>query len=475
MENTIVGEWLRSLRLEEHTESFIDNGYDDLEICKQISAPDLDAIGVIDSHQRIILLEAVQRLREEGAASVYFTVEEAQAARGSNARLLISSKRNFHGGICSISGSSALTPGEGNQQSLSESSTGVSRCGSPSSIDAYEAGRAELVRVPHGQLRNMLDRLLEKDKVNLAVPPYTTCDGSRGVLEGLASRYADQFSTHYQDVLDHLEQLRTSAVVSTHPAPVAGGDPGDILTPMNMGGRVSMSSPGAVSCDAVGKTCSVTGGVVTSASSGQLSSLSSSPEHQSTSHYLPSHFSSTDRAIYVPGKYNPSSCLYLNPRSQYIYELPPVGGRVGGKRRLGLSRLIKTLRRDLKKATPGRLKGPSLAPAPTLRATTITITSLPHHPLPPQQPPYHLLNTSTSTLTPPTPRASLPPTAPAAPPEARNTHPAPAAHSRRLRRAALRQGIPVGVCGLGAQRRLPTRHPSPQHPRHPETRGCSLP
>ncbi|KAA0201843.1 hypothetical protein HAZT_HAZT000281 [Hyalella azteca] len=184
--------------------------------------------------------------------------------------------------------------------------SGVSRCGSPSSIDAYEAGRAELVRVPHGQLRNMLDRLLEKDKVNLAVPPYTTCDGSRGVLEGLASRYADQFSTHYQDVLDHLEQLRTSAVVSTHPAPVAGGDPGDILTPMNMGGRVSMSSPGAVSCDAVGKTCSVTGGVVTSASSGQLSSLSSSPEHQSTSHYLPSHFSSTDRAIYVPGKYNKS-------------------------------------------------------------------------------------------------------------------------------------------------------------------------
>ena len=82
MEDTIISEWLKSLNLGEHTESFIDNGYDDLEICKQISAPDLDAIGVIDARQRNILLDAVSRLREEGAASVYFTVEEAQAARG---------------------------------------------------------------------------------------------------------------------------------------------------------------------------------------------------------------------------------------------------------------------------------------------------------------------------------------------------------------------------------------------------------
>ena len=81
MEDTIVSEWLKSLDLEEHTESFIDNGYDDLEICKQISAPDLDAIGVLDSSQRSVLLDAVLRLKEEGAASVYFSVEEVQAAR----------------------------------------------------------------------------------------------------------------------------------------------------------------------------------------------------------------------------------------------------------------------------------------------------------------------------------------------------------------------------------------------------------
>lgn len=32
--------------------------------------------------------------------------------------------------------------------------------------------------------------------------------GERGYLEGLASRYADRFSTHYGDVLEHLEDLR---------------------------------------------------------------------------------------------------------------------------------------------------------------------------------------------------------------------------------------------------------------------------
>ena len=33
-------------------------------------------------------------------------------------------------------------------------------------------------------------------------------NGERGYLEGLASRYADLFNTHYGDVLEHLEELR---------------------------------------------------------------------------------------------------------------------------------------------------------------------------------------------------------------------------------------------------------------------------
>ncbi|XP_045447068.1 sterile alpha motif domain-containing protein 5-like [Melitaea cinxia] len=79
----IVVEWLRSLHLGQYSESFIDNGYDDLEICKQVGEPDLDAIGVLNPAHRQRLLHSVRILREEGAAAVYFTLEEAGAARDS--------------------------------------------------------------------------------------------------------------------------------------------------------------------------------------------------------------------------------------------------------------------------------------------------------------------------------------------------------------------------------------------------------
>lgn len=42
-------------------------------------------------------------------------------------------------------------------------------------------------------------------------------DGERGYLEGLASRYADLFSTHYGDVLGHLEDLRRIEWAETSP------------------------------------------------------------------------------------------------------------------------------------------------------------------------------------------------------------------------------------------------------------------
>lgn len=114
----------------------------------------------------------------------------------------------------------------------------------------------------------------------------------------MASRYADQFSTHYQDVLELLDQLRLSALSAQPPRPP------DPAPPAAEGGgvaRVLATSPNSVPGDVKA------GGIVTSVSSGQLSSLSSSPDHHSTAHYLPTHYSSTDGTLYVPGKYNVSN------------------------------------------------------------------------------------------------------------------------------------------------------------------------
>jgi hypothetical protein len=62
----------------QYTQAFLDNGYDDLEVCKQIGNPDLDAIGVMKPHHRKELLRSVKILREKGGTHVYFILENPQ-------------------------------------------------------------------------------------------------------------------------------------------------------------------------------------------------------------------------------------------------------------------------------------------------------------------------------------------------------------------------------------------------------------
>ncbi|XP_035723712.1 uncharacterized protein LOC118442344 isoform X4 [Vespa mandarinia] len=222
MASNIVVEWLRSLHLGQYSESFIDNGYDDLEICKQIGDPDLDAIGVFNQTHRARLLQSVKTLREEGAASVYFTLEETNECLCDN----VSSK--------SSRTSSERPPSDKDVQRASPTASSSSGGQELTKFaDEYEEGKAELVRIPRMQLRMLLQEKLRHDGIRLACQPYTTpvsrprsCpvaitdvqeevsnakpmwEGERGYLEGLASRYADLFRTHYGDVLEPLEELR---------------------------------------------------------------------------------------------------------------------------------------------------------------------------------------------------------------------------------------------------------------------------
>ncbi|XP_054724528.1 sterile alpha motif domain-containing protein 5-like [Uloborus diversus] len=77
-DHNIVLEWLKSVELDEYFESFVDNGYDDLEMCKQIGEPDLDAIGVTKSKHRDVIRKAIRTLREKGGTSVYLSLEECR-------------------------------------------------------------------------------------------------------------------------------------------------------------------------------------------------------------------------------------------------------------------------------------------------------------------------------------------------------------------------------------------------------------
>lgn len=145
--SNIVCEWLRALGLSQYAESFLDNGYDDLEICKQVGDPDLDAIGVVSPQHRHKLLKSVRHLRENGAASVYF-----------------------------------MLSGDGDISTLTDSdeflsSAGVSGCsgGSGSGGGASGGGNGRLSdSPPPNQLDLILIEQLNADGVRLTAHPYST-------------------------------------------------------------------------------------------------------------------------------------------------------------------------------------------------------------------------------------------------------------------------------------------------------------
>ncbi|XP_018318482.1 uncharacterized protein LOC108732284 isoform X2 [Agrilus planipennis] len=273
--SNIVREWLKSLCLGQYADSFIDNGYDDLEICKQIGDPDLDAIGVFNPVHRTRLLESVRTLREEGAASVYFTLEETVAAvqdecycdSVSAHSQTSSSEKETTVTVTSAAAAAVIanvgpaSDNSGRNVVVMTTSPGSEGSSGIRQMDEYEEGKAELVRIPRIKLQALLRDKLSQDGIRLSCQPYSTTDGERGYLEGLASRYADLFCTHYGDVLNHLEELRKKELTE-----ISSQDKSLSTTPNRKYANVTAISNAGIT-------------------------------------------SSQSQPIYVPGKYSPSSCL----------------------------------------------------------------------------------------------------------------------------------------------------------------------
>eukprot|EP00069_Balaena_mysticetus_P020347 bmy_12923T0 len=149
----IVYEWLKALQLPQYAESFVDNGYDDLEVCKQIGDPDLDAIGVLAPAHRRRILEAVRRLREQDAAAagLYFTLEpQPPPAPPGPPAVAVPTRRR--GEPC---GGQAQGPR-----------------GDPRSQTTAPRGR-ELVSYPKLKLKIMIRDKLVRDGIHLSKPPYS--------------------------------------------------------------------------------------------------------------------------------------------------------------------------------------------------------------------------------------------------------------------------------------------------------------
>lgn len=142
----IVYEWLKTLQLPQYAESFVDNGYDDLEVCKQIGDPDLDAIGVAVPHHRRRIHEAVRRLKEadERAAGLYFTLEPPPPPAAPSGR-------------CPRRAGGPQEPRRGARPG--------GRRGA--------AGTGGMVAYPRLKLKIMIRDKLIRDGINLSKPPYS--------------------------------------------------------------------------------------------------------------------------------------------------------------------------------------------------------------------------------------------------------------------------------------------------------------
>lgn len=148
----IVLEWLSKLHLAHYVESFLDNGYDDLEVCKQIGEPDLDAIGVHIEYHRHRLLSAVQTLRDEDsrkAPGFYFTLEP------------------LHPSFCKHS------PREDSCGRTRWRSRGQHQPSCPGNHNLRVTDCNDFVTYPKLKLKVLIRDKLAKDGINLGEAPYT--------------------------------------------------------------------------------------------------------------------------------------------------------------------------------------------------------------------------------------------------------------------------------------------------------------
>ncbi|XP_056624610.1 SAM and SH3 domain-containing protein 1 isoform X3 [Triplophysa dalaica] len=198
---TIVYEWLKTLQLCQYVESFVDNGYDDLEVCKQIGDPDLDAIGVLTPHHREKVLRAVERLRDEDKKvkpGLYFTLEPLP-----------------HGTYPHTSHFSDCR--QKCTKSWVNSTWDKPRSGLSGDIKALEDHEAQVV-YPKLKLKIMIRDKLVKDGIDLCKMPFSYKDGSLANIEDLAQEYSEYYSTSYSDVSDRMEELRKRRVAQTEEA-----------------------------------------------------------------------------------------------------------------------------------------------------------------------------------------------------------------------------------------------------------------
>ncbi|XP_065057036.1 nucleolar and coiled-body phosphoprotein 1-like [Rhopilema esculentum] len=142
-----VEDWLRSMGLICYAQPFYDNGYENLEICRQITEEDLNVIGISNVKDKNDILAGVCRLKQK---AVYFELEP----------------------------------------------------------EKEEAEAVVFRKLDPFVLKMRVKSEMEKSNIQLTEPPYFYPDGSLGSLESLAEQLSYKLETFVEDVLNALDQFR---------------------------------------------------------------------------------------------------------------------------------------------------------------------------------------------------------------------------------------------------------------------------
>ncbi|KAJ7990806.1 hypothetical protein DPEC_G00290730 [Dallia pectoralis] len=168
---SLVYGWLQTLHLHQYLEGFVDNGYDDLEVCKHIGNPDLDAIGVHVRHHRHRLLQAVEKLREEKKPppGLYFTLEPVDPSVIGQ----VLDSEGYLQGSRSWTGSNQETSGVRSYTTCHQGS----HCSGNNTLRLANDSKKS-VTFPKLKLKILIRDKLLKDGINLTKMPYTQKVGS---------------------------------------------------------------------------------------------------------------------------------------------------------------------------------------------------------------------------------------------------------------------------------------------------------
>ena len=223
-----VDDWLETFGLKSYLNDFIDNGYENRDLCANLKPEELDAIGVKDKKHRALLLDQAKLLIQsngpdpvEGVAPKNYTEPWAGTPQnytepwaGKNAAYTEpwqqknagEKKTNRGKGTEHTSEAAAAHAKKKSHATLPASIAKNHRSVQPEQLPHFVGGSGELTKL---QLKLKMKDMLHKNRVVLTEPPYVSKDGglNQPALEELAENYGEKLAIDSDRMFEALKEV----------------------------------------------------------------------------------------------------------------------------------------------------------------------------------------------------------------------------------------------------------------------------